>query len=117
MGSFVVVCTCGCKSIGRRFRSDRDLDLFWSAGTPDLRTAALPSGRLYLDARLLGVRSGLRRLLLGPRHMGGSARSRFALDSRLLGLGRQPVFLSRRLLGSRGRFLRGDFVWIRLFWG
>ena len=57
-----------------------------SAAAAGLRATPLPRRRLHLDTRLLGLR-GLR-VLLGARHVGVSARTRFALDSGLLGLGR-----------------------------
>ena len=49
-----------------------------------LRAAALPRRRLYLDARLLGLRP--RGLLLGARDLVLTPLRRPALDARLLGM-------------------------------
>src|SRR5262245_35769973 len=79
----------GCGSL-RFLRSSR------SSG---LRTAAVSRRRLHLDSGLLGLGWRIWRLLLGSRHMGASSGTRFLLDSRLLGLGRQWIFLYRGILG------------------
>jgi len=52
-----------------------------------------PGRRFHLDSRLGGLGRRLRRLLLGPRHMGAGSRGRFPVDSGILGLGRQWIRL------------------------
>src|SRR5882724_8255520 len=73
-------------------RSDR------SSGFACVRPAHLPWTWLHLGSRLLGLRPG--RLFLGSGHVGGTARSRSALDSGVLGSRRRLVRLVSGLLGT-----------------
>src|SRR4029077_18253560 len=61
---------------------------------------------LSVDAWLLGLRCRRRRLLLGAGHLGHGSGTWTALDSGLLGLGRQRIRFLQRLLGPAGWFLR-----------
>src|SRR5713226_6585147 len=82
----------------RDFRSD------WTSRVTGLRPTHLPGTGLYLGSWLLGLRS--RWLLLGSGHLGISARSGSALDSRVLGLRRRRLLrLVPGLLGTRSRLL------------
>ena len=65
-----------------------------------------PGPGLYLDSRLLGMESGLGRLLLGAGNVGTRAATWLPLDAWLLGLFFWPVLLASRLLGANGRLLR-----------
>ncbi len=50
-----------------------------------------------------------------PGNMGSGSRSRLPLDASILGLGRRWIYVLRRLLGTRNRFLWRHQLRIRLF--
>src|SRR5208282_2187393 len=92
--------------VGRDRDRDWDLGADRSARAAGVRAAHLSRSGLSLDPGLLGV-EGRRRLLLGPRHMGGCAGGH-ALDPRLLGLHGRLLWLARWLLGTARWLLRWD---------
>ena len=94
-------------------RGYRYLDSYWPASSAGLRTAAMSRPRLYLDSRLLGIRSR-RRILLGSRHVGTGPRTRPAMDTRLLGLEQRTLFLACGILGPACRVLWRSQLRLRL---
>src|SRR5260221_7930996 len=89
-----------------------------AAGNTSIRTADLPRRRIPLDPRILGV--GRRRwgLLLGSWDVGTGTGAGLFVDAGILGLGRQRILFSRRLLGAANRILwRGEFfIWLFFSW-
>jgi hypothetical protein len=83
--SYIIWLTCACIT---RANASRDLCRagrvfyqFWSTRIAHIHEAALHSQRLHLNAGVLGVRLRLQRLLLGSRHLGNGATTRFVLDA------------------------------------
>src|ERR1700733_5781838 len=68
---------------GDRASCSGNFDPRCTTGHPGVRATTLPDGRLPVDARILGLRSG--RLLLGARPVGCANARRLPLDPRLLG--------------------------------
>src|SRR5450755_2121009 len=106
--SFVAVRTPAALPVGGSVCANWHIHQLCPSRIARLRAASLPRRWLSLDTRVLGLRWRHRRLLLGAGDVGDGSGGRFSLDSSLLGLGRQRIYLLRRLLGSACRFLWRD---------
>src|SRR6185312_5552227 len=90
----------------RREHRHRYLGRRPAAGASRVCAAGHSRPRLHLDARLLGMGSGLRRLLLGTWYLGDAATNRPVVDAWLVGLVGWLLSLARGLLGLARRLLR-----------
>ena len=93
-----------CRFFCRGLSTIVDLGRLWAASAPGVRSTPLPATRLSLDARLLELWTS--RIFLGSRNMGHGAAAWLVVDTRLLGLGRQRIPVSRWILGPDHRVLR-----------
>jgi len=65
---------------------DRNFSELSAACVAGVRAASMSWGRLHLDAWILGVGSGLRRLLLGAGNLGAGATNRIFMDAAVVGM-------------------------------